>query len=42
MLLSSPARLESLAAVARRVRFVEGENPTLELHVTKLPGAGQR
>jgi protocatechuate 3,4-dioxygenase beta subunit len=42
MLLSSPARLESLAAVARRVRFVEGENPTLELHVTKLPAAGER
>jgi hypothetical protein len=41
VLLSNPARIEGLAAVARRVTYAEGENPTLELHLTQLPAARQ-
>ncbi len=41
VLLHNPARVESLASVARRVTLAEGDNPILELHLTKLPAAGQ-
>ncbi len=42
VLLHNPARIESLAAVARRVTLVEGGNAAVELHLTKLPAAGER
>ena len=41
VLLHNPARVESLASVARRVTLAEGDNPILELHLTRLPATGQ-
>ena len=41
VLVQNPARLEILASVARRVTLVEGNNPPLELRLTRLPEARQ-
>ena len=37
LLFSEPAQVEALAALATRVRLVEGDAPTLELRVVSLP-----
>lgn len=41
VLLRNPARIESLASVAQRVRLTEGNNPPLELRVVRLPEVRQ-